>query len=391
LTGEAVIVVGAGIFGVTAALELRTRGYPVTIVDPGPLPHPAASSTDISKVIRIGYGQDDFYFQLMMEAMEGWRQWNKHWPRPLFHETGVMFLSRDEILPGKFEYENFRRLKAFGIPVQRITSEDLRERFPAWNSDHYTDGYVSPVGGWAESGEVVRVLLQEARSQDIQFLTGESFRNFLSKGSRVSGIELASGLKLPGSHVVLAAGAWTPGLLPELKPVMWPTAQDVLHFRVAKPSAYQPPVFPTWGGDVSTTGFYGFPADRNGRLKIANHGKGRALVPGQPHQVQQDTEARFRAFLEDALPEIAHADIIGRRVCFYCDTFDGDFWIAADPVRAGVLVASGGSGHGFKFAPVLGRIIADVLEGQANPWASRFSWRDRGIDKTEDARSAGNH
>ncbi len=63
------------------------------------------------------------------------------------------------------------------------------------------------------------------------------------------------------------------------------------------------------------------------------------------------------------------------RLCLYADTHDEDFWIARDPAREGLTVASGGSGHGFKFAPVLGGIIADAVEGRANPWLDKFRWR----------------
>ena len=67
--------------------------------------------------------------------------------------------------------------------------------------------------------------------------------------------------------------------------------------------------------------------------------------------------------------------MVRRRLCLYCDSKDGDFWIAADPDRPGLFVAAGGSGHGFKFAPVLGELIADTVEQADNPLARRFAWR----------------
>src|SRR3979490_1229970 len=97
-----VLVAGGGIFGVTAALALRDRGHEVTLVDPGPLPHPLAESTDISKGVRIDYGADEDYTVLGERALEGWRHWNARWPAPLFHETGVTFLSRSAMQPGGF-------------------------------------------------------------------------------------------------------------------------------------------------------------------------------------------------------------------------------------------------------------------------------------------------
>ncbi len=108
--------------------------------------------------------------------------------------------------------------------------------------------------------------------------------------------------------------------------------------------------------------------------------------PDGPREVTAEDEARFRAFLRDSLPGLADAPIIGRRLCLYCDTWDGNFWIDRDPDRPGLVVASGGSGHAFKFGPMLGPIIADVVERKPNRYAARFAWRTRGASTAEDAR-----
>jgi glycine/D-amino acid oxidase-like deaminating enzyme len=96
----------------------------------------------------------------------------------------------------------------------------------------------------------------------------------------------------------------------------------------------------------------------------------------------------FRAFLRENLPALEGAPVKHTRLCLYCDTFDGDFWIDHDPSRPGLVVAAGDSGHAFKFAPVLGRIIADVVERLPNDWAPRFRWRARGREASEAARAA---
>jgi glycine/D-amino acid oxidase-like deaminating enzyme len=127
----------------------------------------------------------------------------------------------------------------------------------------------------------------------------------------------------------------------------------------------------------------------DGTLKIANHGVGRRLRADDPRTVLPSEEAQFRGFLRDHLPALAGAPIIATRLCLYCDTFDGDFWIAHDPGRAGLVVAAGDSGHAFKFAPILGGLIADVVEKKPNAWAARFGWRPRGRAGKEKARATG--
>ena len=76
-TQQTVVVAGAGVFGLTAAMELRSRGYAVTVVDPGPVPHPLAASNDVSRMIRMDYGDDKLYSDLGAEAIDGWHTWNE--------------------------------------------------------------------------------------------------------------------------------------------------------------------------------------------------------------------------------------------------------------------------------------------------------------------------
>src|SRR6266481_2729387 len=105
-----VIVVGAGINGVTTAIELRKRGQEVVLVDPGPLPHPLAASTDISKAVRAAYGADEDYTALAERSIERWRTWNEEFGTELYHEVGFLFLRRRAMQPGDFEYESLKLL-----------------------------------------------------------------------------------------------------------------------------------------------------------------------------------------------------------------------------------------------------------------------------------------
>src|SRR2546422_3777251 len=136
------IVVGAGINGVVAAIELRKRGHEVVLIDPGPLPHPLAASTDISKAVRTAYGADEKYMALAERSIELWRKWNAELGVELYYEVGFLFLSQNPMQPGDFEYESLKLLKLRGRKFERIDSQQLRSRFPAWNSERYQDGFL---------------------------------------------------------------------------------------------------------------------------------------------------------------------------------------------------------------------------------------------------------
>jgi glycine/D-amino acid oxidase-like deaminating enzyme len=384
-----ITVVGGGVFGVTAALELRRRGHAVTLFDPGPLPHPRAASTDVSKMVRMDYGADEVYTALMETAFEGWERWNRELGETLYHEDGFLILSVGEMRPGGFEYDSFVHLKRRGHALERLNSNRLKRRFPAWVAERYQDGYFNPRAGWAASGRVVARLVEVARREGVVLGEGQEFGRLLERGSRVAGIVTADGREHGADFVLVAAGAWTPTLLPYLGDRMWATGQPVFHLRPSDAADYRSPRFPPWAADISRTGWYGFPAQEDGTLKIANHGPGRRVHPDDPREVTAEDVDRLREFLGHTFPGLVDAPLISTRLCLYCDSWDGSFYIDHDPDRPGLLVAAGDSGHGFKFAPVLGGIVADVLERKPNPWAARFAWRPGGNVRAENARFTG--
>jgi sarcosine oxidase / L-pipecolate oxidase len=386
-----IVIVGAGVFGLTAAWELSVRGWQVTIIDPGHVPRREAASTDISKVVRADYGGDQLYTAMGEAALTGWDLWNERWGESLYHEDGFLLLSTDTLQPGGFEYDSLTLLEQRGHRLERLRAEARGIRFPAWSLEQYPDGYFNSRAGWVESARVVGRLAVEARSAGAHLLEQTGCDRPLEGRGGVVGVKTTDGRELRADSVLIAAGAWTPALLPNLGDVMWATGQPVVHFRVENPAAWQAPRFPVWGADISRTGWYGFPALDDGTLKMANHGVGRRVHADESRVVLPEEEARFTAFVRAHLPVLAGAPMVASRLCLYCDTFDGDFFIASDPQRPGLVIAAGDSGHGFKFAPVLGALIADVVEAKPNPWAQRFRWRTRGQDAREAARAIAPH
>jgi len=384
-----IIVVGAGINGVTAAIELKKRGHKVSLVDPGPLPHPLAASTDVSKAVRAAYGADQDYTSLAERSIQLWRKWNQEFGVELYHEIHFLFLRQRAMQPGDFEYESFKLLEKRGHKVERIDSRVLHERFPAWNAERYPDGFLDLEAGYAESERVVAQLIEHSKSLGVGLCEGSRFSALVEHDGRVRGVVLHDGRSVAADVVIMAVGAWTPYLLPFTKNFFRATGHAVFHLKPRQEKLFQPEQFPVFGADLSSTGFYGFPIGREGVVKIARHGPGREMPPDSPDRVvTAEEESRLREFLAETFPALADALVVNSRICFYCDTHDGDFWIARDPERAGLIVAAGDSGHGFKFAPVLGELIADAVEEKSNPLLNKFRWRPevQPGDKKEAAR-----
>src|SRR5881394_3730412 len=285
------IVVGAGINGVVAAIELRKRGHEVALVDPGPLPHPLAASTDISKAVRAAYGGDEDYTALAEQSREIWRQWNVKFGVELYHEIGFLFMRQRPIQPG--------------------------ERYPAWNSERYPDGFLDLEAGYAESGRAVAALIQWAKSLGVELRENAKFRDLDEAGDRIKGIVLEDGEKIAAAAVVMAVGAWMPYALPFTRNFLRASGQPVFHLKPKQPELFTPERFPIFGADISTTGYYGFPLNRHGVVKIANHGPGREMSPDSPERVvTQEEEIQMRHFMSDSFPSLANSPIVFRRICF---------------------------------------------------------------------------
>ncbi len=388
MTPGSLLVLGGGCFGLTAALELRSRGWKVSLIDQGQLPHPDAASTDISKVVRMDYAADAQHTAMGLLSLERWKAWNARWGVDLYHEDGFLVMSRSEMKPGGFEHDSFHYLSGLGHALRRTDAAMLREKHPLWNADGFVEGYLNPVGGWVESGRVIAMLAKEAREAGIEVIEQVKAPRPVLAAGRCTGIESADGRVWTADLVLVAAGAWTPEVLPHLQNVMWTTAQTVFHFQPPESQRFRGPAFPVWGADIAKTGWYGFPANAEGLVKVANHGVGRRVKASDARVMPAGEEAKYRAFLRETFPALAEAPVHSNRVCLYGDTFDGAFWIMHDKHFEGLVVAAGDSGHAFKFTPVLGGIIADVVEQKDNEWAHRYAWREPIAGASDGARAS---
>jgi glycine/D-amino acid oxidase-like deaminating enzyme len=209
----------------------------------------------------------------------------------------------------------------------------------------------------------------------------------IERGGRVVGARVGDG-EQRADVVVVCSGAWTTALVPWLDGALAAVGQPAFHLAPERAADYAEDRLPVFGADIARTGFYGFPADRHGIVKIANHGIGIAVDPTQPMRaVTAEQRSALRAFLRESVPGLAAARIVFQRLCVYGDSADGSFWIAGDPERPGLVAAAGGSGHAFKFAPLLGDWIADAVEGRPDPLHGRFAWRSaRGASPREASR-----
>jgi glycine/D-amino acid oxidase-like deaminating enzyme len=368
-------IIGAGAFGLSAALTLRRRGHEVRVYERGPIPHDDAASTDVSKLVRLDYGDDALYGEMAEESAAAFRASDKAHGERLYHELGILLLTRTAMREGEFEHDSLRTLQRRGLPTRRVERDWVSSEHPAWSRDAFADGYHSLLGGYVESGAFVARLAAEARALGVSLFANAPIEGLAETGSRVTGVRVG-GARAPADVVLVAAGAFTPLLVPELDELTI-VGQPVVLFAPEDLTPFVAPSFLPWAFEIAKTGYYGFPATQSGLVKVANHGVGRAIRPDAPRLVSAEDVAHFREFLRGPLPALAEAPVLRTRLCLYADTPDGDFLIDRHPALEGLYFASGDSGHAFKFAPVLGEIVADVVLGRETARTRRFARRAR--------------
>lgn len=374
------LVIGGGIFGITAAVELANRGFKVGLINPDTIPHHLAASTDITKAVRMEYGSDQETMRMVETCIKRWREWNDFFEEELYHEVGFLMLSHESLESERqrYEWNSYQNLLAAGYDLQRLGAEEIRRRFPAVNTAHYVEAVFNPTAGYVQSGRVVEVLADYGRDIGVDIFEGQTAADFVIEKGHIRGVRTREGETFFCDQALVAAGAHTPYLLPELQPFIKATGHPVFWLKPADPAHFQPPQFAVFAADISNTGWYGFPYfPQHGVVKVAKHAAGLVLHPDKDDRQVHDAEvAGMRQFLAYTFPELVDAPLVYTRRCLYTDTLDGQFWIDRHPEIEGLAVSSGGSGHAMKMAPLLGELAADVVEGQDNPFLARYRWRE---------------
>lgn len=373
-----VAVVGAGVFGAAAALDLARRGHRVTVFDAGAVPAPRAASTDEAKAIRrVGYAGDKAgYVELVERSADRWHAWERETGRHVLHRTGHLSIVRDAAR-GSLMYESVHVLHGRGaVEVQELSAAALRRRFPQFTVADGETGIYDPWGGYLEGAAAVRMLV------DLAVDAGVTLRErtaVAAVGERAGAAAVhVDGVEHAFDRVVVAAGAWIGRLLPALARRLTITRQElVLLPTPGDAAAFAGPRMPTWGAEPDGEQWYGFPLLREGYVKVARDRLGPAVnADVDDADVDRAGTSAFAAdvaaMLRRRIPALAGSTGARGRSCLYTMTPDAHFIIDRVPGSERLVVAGAGSGHAFKFGGVLGPLIAGVVEGRPDPAGAPF-------------------
>jgi glycine/D-amino acid oxidase-like deaminating enzyme len=365
-----VAVVGAGVFGAWTAHHLQQQGHRVTLIDAWGPAHSRASSGGESRLTRAAYGKDAIYTRMAMDSLPQWKALSAVSGLPIFIPAGILFFFPTE---EPYVRDSIAAHRKLGLATDVLTRAEMARRFPMIDFDGITVGLYEPGFGALMARRSVLTLVD--RFVKAGGIYVEGFAEPPSGRDRLSSVRLSSGEQIDAGRFVFATGPWLPKLFPDvIGPKIQPTRQEVFFFAPpAGDRRFSPDVMPGWadfnGGDI----FYGFPDLERRGLKFAHDAHGATVDPDT--QSRRPTEAALAeivAYRDRRFPLLKGAPLTEARVCQYENSSNGDFLIDFHPMLSNVLLVGGGSGHGFKHGPEVGRYAAARLTGSVEP-EPRFS------------------
>ena len=359
-----VIVIGLGAMGSAAADELAGRGHSVIGIEAFERGHTNGSSHGATRIVRRVIEEAPFYVPIVNDAFERWEA--------LTADTGTELVVRNGSIrvgpPGSDLLAAFRRsATANGLPYDELTPADVHQRFPAF---HVPDGWEAVFeadAGFVYAARAVRTLQDRARARGADLHFGEPVLDWQAGLGRVA-VTTAAGT-YEADRLVITAGAWTGRLTAELG-IPFDVHRIVnVSFEPGDRELHGPDRLPPFviddeagqglpGTPALRGGLYGIPAVPGEGLKVGSSG-----TPADPDHVDRTvTEAEvaaLRAWVDRFLPG-ASGPVASTLTCLYTKTPDEHFVIDRHPEHSNVVVASPCSGHGFKYTPAIGVILADL-------------------------------
>jgi sarcosine oxidase len=350
-----VAVVGLGAMGSHAALELASRGHRVLGLDRHRPPHTLGSTHGMTRIIREAYFEEPLYVPIVQRAYGLWRELEERAGTRLLTVTGGLMLGA----PGSQVVEGARASALMhGLPFEELTAREVHERFPAYAVPDDHVAVFEPRAGFLDPEAGVEAALALAADAGAELRFDEPVL-----GLDGTTVRTARGTYAADS-VVVSAGPWLPELLPELAGLFTVARQPLLWLEPREPGLFGPERFPIFVWEWKPGwACYGFPDVGDG-FKIAIHHHGEPTTPERvDRELRAEDERPIRELVRRFFPA-GDGPLRESAICLYTNTADEHFVIDRLPGEERVIVASPCSGHGFKFAPAIGEVLADLATGE---------------------------
>jgi sarcosine oxidase len=366
-----VVICGLGAMGSAALEQLARRGRRVLGIERYAPGHDRGSSHGTTRIIRLGYFEHPSYVPLLRRAYGLWRELERASGAKLVHITGIMEIGSPE---GALVRGTLASARHHQLRHEVLAASDLMRRFPQFELPADYVGVFQPDGGWLAVDSAFEAWISLATRAGAEMRSGDTVHAIEQCGGAVR-IRADSGV-VEADCAIVAAGAWTKKLIPELASRLRVTREVMGWFEPgrARSTLDSLPVFML----ESRHGMhYGIPPPRgdvSAGIKVAKHHHRNQTVDPDDYDraVSQEDVALIRAALAAHAPAL-NGRLLATKTCLYTLTPDGDFLIDRLAGSPQIIVASPCSGHGFKFAPLIGEILADLATlGETRHAIARF-------------------
>jgi sarcosine oxidase len=361
-----VVVVGLGAMGSAAVYHLARRGARVLGLDRFSPGHDRGSSHGATRIIRLSYFEHPSYVPLLRRSYALWRELEAAAGEPLLQITGIAEIGRPD---GALVAGTLASCRLHALPHTVLDARELMRRYPAFHLPADFVGVVQPDGGFLLAEAAMQAHQRLARQAGAELRHAEAVQ---ALAVAAGGVRITTEREVIHAGVaVIAAGAWTKKLIPDLA-MLRATRQVTAWFTPQDAACFAPGRFPVFMLESRLGIHYGFPLDPAG-LKISKHFHQDETVDPDSYNrsVTPEDQSLIRAGL--AYLPAANGPLRSAQTCLYTMTPDGDFIIDRLRSAPNILVASPCSGHGFKFSPVIGEILADLAStGRTAHDISRF-------------------
>lgn len=352
-----VIVAGLGGMGSATLWQLAKRGQRVLGLERFDLGHGMGSSHGLTRIIRLAYFEHPDYVPLLKRAFQLWREAEKAADTTLLHVTGALDLAPEG---SGFVEGSLDSCRRHDLRHEVLDARQLAARFPQFRLTDRHIGLHQPDGGFVASERAIFAHSGLALAAGADIRVNEALRSW--RPTADGGVEVTTDAGVySAGRLVLTAGAWMTEHAPALAPRLSTVKQAIGWFQTRTPDAFRPSAFPVFILTVDEGSFYGFPLWEHPGFKLGGPHFGREPIdPNDPDRTPSPRQvAMIRACLDRYIPDAAGPPLT-LRGCIYTVTPDEHFILDRLPGCPQVVVASPCSGHGFKFASVIGEIMADM-------------------------------
>ncbi|WP_412497526.1 N-methyl-L-tryptophan oxidase [Vibrio furnissii] len=365
-----VVVVGAGSMGMAAGYFLAKQGKKVLMMDAFDPPHHHASHHGETRIIRHAYGEGEKYVPLALRAQALWEALQAESGQTLFLKTGVLNMGEAS---SPFIQMIIASAKQYQLPIEVLTAAEIHQRFPGITLPDNYIGCFESTSGVLRCEDCISAYRQLALAHGAELLTYHPLDEIEVQDH---GVTLRSGeTVIVADKVIVSAGAWATKLMSALDFTlpMQPNRKTFAWFE-ADEALYGEGLFPAFSFDSPQGMYYGFPSIDGAGLKVGRHDGGEAQDPDTPI-APFDTvvdSVDLERFLATVMPQTS--SLMYGKTCLYSMTADEHFIIDTLPKHDNIIIAAGFSGHGFKFASVIGEILSDLaVRGETEHDISLFS------------------